>query len=42
MKTVKRENIKEKPGYFFTDMTNINDLDPNFLMINEFKIFENR
>ena len=42
MKTVKKLNIKDKPGYFFMNMTNINDFDPNFLVINEFTIFENR
>ena len=40
MKTVKRLNIKDKPGYFFMNMANINDFDPKLLLINEFKIFE--
>ena len=40
MKTVKRLDIKDKPGYFCMNMTNINDFDPKLLMINEFKIFE--
>ena len=26
MKATKGLNIKDKPGYFFTDMTNINNL----------------
>ena len=42
MKTVKRLNIKDKPGYFFMNMANINDFDPKLLLINEFKMFENR
>ena len=42
MKTVKKLNIKGKPDYFFTNMINVNDFDPNFLVINEFRIFENR
>ena len=41
MKTVKRLNIKDKPGYFFNDMTSINDFDLKLLLINEFTIFEN-
>ena len=42
MKTVKKLNIKDKLDYFFTNMANVNDFDPNFLVINEFRIFENR
>ena len=42
MKTAKRLNIQDKAGYFFMNMININDFDSNFLVINEFKIFENR
>ena len=41
MKTVKKLNIKDKPGYVFMNMTNINNFDPNILVINEFTIFEN-
>ena len=41
MKTVKRLNIKDKPGYFFMNLTNINDFDPKLILINEFTIFEN-
>ena len=37
MKTVKSLNIKDWSGYFFTNLTNINDLDPEFLLINDFK-----
>ena len=40
MKTVKRLNIEDKPGYFFMNMTSINDFDPKLLLINEFTIFE--
>ena len=40
--TTKRLNIKDKPGYFFMNMRNINDVDPKLLLINEFTIFENR
>ena len=42
MKTVKRLNNEDKPGYFFMNMTSINDFDPKLLLINEFTIFENR
>ena len=41
MKTTKRLNIEDKPRYYFTDMTNINNFDPKLILINEFKIFEN-
>ena len=41
IKTVKTLNIKDKPGYYVTDMTNINDFDPKLLLINEFTMFEN-
>ena len=42
MKTVKRLNIKDKSGYFFNDIVNINDFYPKLLLINEFTRFENR
>ena len=42
MKTTKRLNIEDKPGYFFMNMTNIIDFDPKLLVINEFTIFENK
>ena len=29
MKTIKRLNIEDKPDYYFTDMTIINNFDPN-------------
>ena len=41
MKTIKRLNIQDKPGYIFNDMANINDIDPKLLLINEFIMFEN-
>ena len=37
MKTIRDLNIKNWSGYFFTGMTNINDFDPEFLLINEYK-----
>ena len=39
MKTTKRLNIEDKSSYFFTDMTNINNFDPNLLIINEIAVF---
>ena len=39
MKTPKGLNIKDKSGYCFTDMTNINDFDPDLLIINEIAVF---
>ena len=39
MKATKGLNIKDKPGYFFTDMTNINNFDPDLLIINEIAVF---
>ena len=35
MKSTKRLNIEEKCGCYFMNMTNINDVDPNLLIINE-------
>ena len=37
MKTIKRLNIKDWCGYFFVNMTNINDFDIRFLFVNDFK-----
>ena len=42
MKATKGLNIKDKPGYFFTDMTNINNFDPDLLIINEIAVFNSR
>ena len=39
MKTTKRLNIEDKPDYFVTDMTNINNFDPKLLLINEIATF---
>ena len=35
MKTIRQINIKNRQGYFFNDMTNINDFDPSLLNIDE-------
>ena len=40
MKTVKILNIEDKSGYFFMNMTSINDLDPAFLLFNRFTIVD--
>ena len=40
MKTIKGLNIQDKPGYFFTNMTNINDLNPELLLIDDFFTFK--
>ena len=37
MKTIRALNIKHCSGYFFKNMTNINDIDPEFLIVNVFK-----
>ena len=37
MKTIRELNIKNWFGYFFTNMANINDFDPEFLLVNDFK-----
>ena len=37
MKTIRELNIKDWSGYIFTNMTNINDFDPEFLLVNDFK-----
>ena len=41
MITTRGLNTEDKPGYFFMNMTNINDIDLELLLINEFTIFEN-
>ena len=33
MKTLKRLNIKDKPGYYFMNVTNTDDLDPVFFCL---------
>ena len=40
MKTVKRLGIKDKPGEFFNNMTNITDIDGKLTLINEFTILK--
>ena len=40
MKTVKSLNIQDKPGYFFMNMTSINDCDSELLSIDDFSIFK--
>ena len=35
MKTIRQINIKNRQYYFFNDMTNISDFDPNLLIIDE-------
>ena len=40
MKATKELNIKGKSGYFFTDMTNINNFDPDLLIINVIAVFD--
>ena len=37
MKTIRKLNIKDWCGYLFTEMTNINDINPDFFLINDFK-----
>ena len=39
MKATKGLNIKDKSGYFFTNMTNINNFDPDLSIINEIVAF---
>ena len=42
MKTTKRSNIEGKPGYYFMNMTNVNDFNPNLLIINDISVFDSR
>ena len=37
MKTLRELNIKNWSSYFFTEMTNINDIDPESSLVNDFK-----
>ena len=37
MKKIRELNIKDWSGYIFTNMTNINDFDPEFALLNDFK-----
>ena len=40
MKTVKRLNIQDKLGYFYMNMTNINDFNLELLLTDDFAIFK--
>ena len=42
MKTIKKLNIEDKPEFFLTTITNINDFDPKLLLISEIKTFKSR
>ena len=37
MKTIREVNIKDWSVYIFTNMANINDFDPDFSLVNDFK-----
>ena len=37
MKTIKELSIKDWSRYFFTEMVNINDIDPEYFTIHDFK-----
>ena len=37
MKAIRDLNIKDWSGYFFTEMTNINDIDPEYFLVNDFR-----
>ena len=37
MKTIKELNLKDWSGYFFKEMVNILDIEPEYFMINDFK-----
>ena len=40
MKTIKRLNIQDKPGYFFMNMANIISFDSELLTTDDFTIFK--
>ena len=40
MKTIRELNIKDWSGYFFTNMKNINDIDPEFFWLMILKAVE--
>ena len=42
MKTIRELNIKDWSGYIFTNVTNINDFDPEPLLVNDFKSNKDR
>ena len=35
MKSIKELNSKDKPGHYFMNMTNINDFDPNMMILDQ-------
>ena len=35
MKTIRQVNIENRKNYFFNDMTNISNFDPNLLVIEQ-------
>ena len=41
MKTIKELNIKDWSGYFFKEMVNILDIEPEYFMVNDFKDCKN-
>ena len=40
MKALKRSNIKDKPGYYFINVRNIEEFGPEFLLFNKFTIID--
>ena len=40
MKTIKELNIKDSSGYFFKEMVNILDIEPEYFMVNDYKVVE--
>ena len=40
MKTIKELNIKEWSGYFFKEMVNILDIEPEYFVVNDFKVIK--
>ena len=42
MKTIRKLNIKDWSGYFFSEMVNISDIDPEYFLINDFKDCKDR
>ena len=42
MKTSRQLNIEDRPGYFFTNMINVLDLDTNVLDVHEIAFRDDR
>ena len=42
MRTITQINIENRQGYFFNDMTSINDSDPSLLYIDEILFESNK